>query len=215
MDDTASLTALLEQDHEQALSALTDSPPRLSDAVAWLGAHLAAVEHVVYPAAGAAGTDDELLADARDATHQLLLLTRELELVCSGGAVPRGLSPSRLRDEMVEALVSHAADERTLVGDLLDRCDDAACTALARRYADAIRRGPTRPHPWGPHGGRLESLTFLFDRLRDRVLDLLDARPVPVPRRPRRPARAENAWSAYLLGAPLSSAPPRDTAEHR
>lgn len=212
MDANSSFMRVVEQAHEKALLALTDSPPRPDEAVAWLSAHLAAVQTVIYPTLAGTDTNAELLGEQLHATRDLLAHTRTLELAAAGGAIPSGTSTAHLREHLVDHLSAHSAAEHALLAALTDHLDDDELDRLTERYDQALRRGPTRPHPWGRHTGTLGRVRFTLDALRDRVLDVLDARPVPIPRRPRRPARAAGAWGAYALGAPL---PVREETERR
>jgi hypothetical protein len=73
-------------------------------------------------------------------------------------------------------------------------------TAVAARYERSVAAGPTRPHPHTPHGAVAARIAFTVDRLRDRVMDVLDARHVPIPA-PRRAPRPSGKWGSYLLGS--------------
>jgi hypothetical protein len=201
----SSLTRSVGEAHEQALVALTDPGGRPADAIAWLSAHLAAAEHVLYPEFGRVRPGGHATLDLRRGTHRLLLRLRAFEQACAGGPVPPGTSMAAVRDDLVDALVEHVAAEHVLIGELLAQLSEEGAMLLAARYEAAFCQGPTRPHPHGAHRGPLEPVTFAFDVVRDRVLDVLDARAVPVPRAPRRPARRLGRWGRYLLGASVDS----------
>jgi hypothetical protein len=197
------IPAAIEDGHDRALVALTDEPWRPGEVVVWLSAHLAAVEHVLYPAAKRAGIDAGFLDRQRISTHRLLLSVRTLEHVAAGGPVPRGLPLPVLRDELVDAVVAHAADEHDLLARLVDRLSHDDAAMLLRQYGEALGRGPTRPHPWGPHRGVWERITFAVDAFRDHLLDILDARVVTLPKQRNRRAKKPTKWGHYLLGQPL------------
>jgi hypothetical protein len=69
---------------------------------------------------------------------------------------------------------------------------------LLARWQKTLDTAPTRPHPHLPHYGPAEPVAFAFASWTDRLLDTLDARPVPRHRRARR--RRDDLWTAYLTG---------------
>lgn len=183
MRDDEPLLQSMEQCRDRALSALTDDAGRAGDAVAWLSAHVAAVEHVLGPRVlrvlGAGP-----VVEHRRATDDLLLRMQVLDRVCAGYAIPPGASLRMVRDDLVAALVDHAATEDAVVRELLRRVSETDARQLAARYVNALRRGPTRPHPHRARRGPLEPVRFTVDTIRDRIRDVLDARTVPLPRSP-------------------------------
>ena len=60
-------------------------------------------------------------------------------------------------------------------------------------------KAPTRPHPHLPHRGITGAIAFRVDAVRDRVLDTMDSRHVPLPRAPHE-SRTPGRWGSYLLG---------------
>jgi hypothetical protein len=162
---------------------------------------LAAAEHVLYREFQRAFPDDRKGVDLQRGDHQLMLRVRLLEQACTGGPMPPRMSLQGIRDAVVDALIDHVAGENVLIADLLGRLSEMDAELLAARYDAAFRHGPTRPHLHGAHRGALEPVTFAFGALRDRILDVLDARTVAVPRAPRRPAKSPGMWGRYLLGA--------------
>jgi hypothetical protein len=191
------LHALFEHSRARATDALADPAGKPCDAVAWLSAHVAAAEHAVYPAL----PNDESTARLRRAARHLLLGVRELEQACNGGPLPASATTARIRSHLLEALASFTALEQELLDRFTAQTDDAVQARLAERYTAALLVAPTRPHPHGPHRGRLERLTFAFDRFRDSALDVMDGRSTPLPRRAPRPPRRLGRWGRYALGA--------------
>jgi len=70
---------------------------------------------------------------------------------------------------------------------------------LAESYLDVLVKAPTRPHPHLPHHRLSGAIAFRVDVVRDRLLDTMDSRHVPLPRVPRE-ARKPGRWGSYLLG---------------
>jgi hypothetical protein len=194
------LLTTIEAAHERALVALTSADARRFDAVAWLSAHLAAVALVLDPLVdryvprSVAERQEE-----QRVTHELQLLLRTLEQVAAADVHAPRVDIALLRGRLLSLLASHAAAEHLLVDRLARALPPDDAVALAFRYERAVAHGPTRPHPYAWHTGPLGRLVFTLDRARDRVLDVLDSRPVPIPA-PRRPPRRPGKWGDYLLG---------------
>jgi primosomal protein N'' len=182
------------------LSALHASPPAAGDAVAWLAAHLAAVDHVLAPAAARLRPDDPALEEHAHNAHRVQVQLRLLELASAGGRIRSGTPSPPVVADLARELAEHTRLERRLVAILTEALPAAEMDDLADRYLDAVRGGPTRAHPWGVHRGPLERLTFTFGRIRDHLLDVMDARVVPLPRAPHRPPKPAGRWGQYLLG---------------
>lgn len=180
-------------------------------AIALLSQHLAAFEHVWYPEIearlGTAATSRHRQR-AGGLWRRMRLLQRCLtgdaltgNLDC--GALLRRLrgdvaTLSRLERQQLRRLENLLGpDER---GELLD--------AWQRAHADA----PTRPHPHLPHHGRAEPVAFRLAAWADRLLDTLDARPVPQHRRAGRP-RQPDLWTAYVLGHVPAQRDPAKTSK--
>jgi hypothetical protein len=104
------------------------------------------------------------------------------------------LSGERLRERLVELVNAHSAVQQRLVAALEGALDPAEADSLAKEYGEALEHAPTRPHP------HLHSrMLFRLDAMRDRILDTMDGRHVPVPRVARThitPGR----WGSYLIG---------------
>ena len=199
--------------HDRARTALTGPASRTMDAVVWLSAHLTAMEHVVYPFVRATlPTSRTELDQQRRLTRRMQGALRSLEQRWSGdGLAPAG-SSDQLRSQLTVMLAEHEQGEEALLARLLDTISDEAALTLAESYGHAIGHGPTRPHPHGPHRGKLGRVTYALDAARDHILDVLDSRHVPLPRTAQ-PHRQVGRWGRYVLGLGESvqhvpSAPP-------
>lgn len=195
------LTATIEAAHERALVALTDPDARPFDGVVWLSAHLAAVEHVVTPLVDRYVDRDaaDRRAD-RQVTRSMQRLLRALEQLAAADANAPRARADDLRVRLLSLLTQHAAGEHLLVEQLARVLGPERTAAVAERYEHAVQHGPTRPHPHQPRLRPLEPVIFAVDRLRDHVLDVLDARHVPIPV-PRRQRSRTGKWGHYLLGS--------------
>jgi hypothetical protein len=182
------------------------------DAVVWLSAHLTAMEHVVYPVMATLLTDhQEDLDRQRAASRRMHRGLRLLEQRRAGDGLIRIDSLGGRPDRLLMMMDEHAARERELLARLVEALDEQAVSSLAVRYDDAVRHGPTRPHPHGPHRGQLGRLTYAFDAVRDHLLDILDSRHVPLPKdAPRQ--RKVGRWGRYLLGG-IDPAPTEPVAD--
>jgi hypothetical protein len=129
------------------------------------------------------------------------VVLRRLEQVAAGDVhAPRGAA-DLLRSQLLTLLADHASTEYVPVEELARILGPDGTEAVAARYDHAMVHGPTRPHPHAPHGVVVvERIAFAVDRVRDRVLDVLDARHVPIPT-PRRAPRPQGRWSSYALGS--------------
>jgi hypothetical protein len=159
---------------------------------------MAALDRTVYPVAKKAIPDGpRLVARQREISTRLARLLRVVERRHSGDVLASGLSSDRLSESLRALLDEHHAAEREMLDRLASTLDDDAKTALVESYESAMKHAPTRPHPHLSRGG----LMFRFDSLRDRILDAMDGRHVPVPRLAHRwvtPGR----WGSYFLGQP-------------
>jgi hypothetical protein len=216
------LTRSSESAHAHARTKLTGADAPVMDAVVWLSAHLTAMEHVVYPVMATFLTDHQKDLDRqRAATRRMHRGLRLLEQRCAGDGLIRIDSLGGRPDRLLVMMDEHAARERELLARLVEALDEQAASSLAVRYDEAVRHGPTRPHPHGPHRGQLGRLAYAFDAVRDHLLDTLDSRSVPLPKdAPRK--RKVGRWGRYLLGG-IDSAPtervagpqPMNTPQHR
>ena len=168
---------------QRALSGARGSgSDRDRDAIAWISAHLAWLDRVIYPSA-----DRHLHAAAevraqRAATHRLALLVRHLHAEIDGdGGVPLADVPA-LRTAVLAALRDHSANERDLLARLREQLTAPQWAQLTGRYAERLQRGPTRPHPHTPRSGAPGRVAYRLSTWADRLLDVLDSRVVrPVP----------------------------------
>lgn len=198
--DVDPLTRSSAAAHDRARTLLEGSGVGAMDAVVWLSAHLSAMEHVVYPVMTAVLTDQRAeMTRQRALTHRMHRGLRALEQRCAGDGQMAGRPVADLRDRLLATMDAHVALEHALLDRLAGAVGDEATASLATQYDAAVRRGPTRPHPHGPHRGRLGRIAYTLDAVRDHVLDVLDSRNLPLPKDVL--ARREvGLWGRYLLG---------------
>jgi hypothetical protein len=184
----------------RAVAALRAADADPLDAVAWASAHLAAVERTMLPLARRLDdVDANDIAVVRRLGRRLHLELRRLEQVSSGDAHAAGTDGLALRRRLVGRLEEFTAAESALLRALFARLGADATAAVAAADQHSLAVAPTRPHPYAPHRGMLGAVTFRLEALRDRVLDTMDGRHVPVPR-PQRAVREPGRWGQYLLG---------------
>jgi len=188
---------MLADAHQQALDAFEADQPL--DAVVWLSAHLAAGQHTVHRVARRVDGARTALAALRAADHELELLLRNAEQHHAGDSLAAQLDAKRLEVALLRALERHSHAEHDLVSGLLERMSAEDSDELMTSYDDSLRQAPTRPHPHAPHRGLLGAAAFRIDALRDKVMDTMDGRNVPSPRRSRRTTEP-GRWGSYLLG---------------
>ena len=189
----------IEVAHERAFAALDGPSESMLDAVVWLSAHLAAVQHVVRPAASRVLGDAPAIKAMDRGAVRLERTLRSLEQFASGDALAAGTDAGRLTRELTRSVGAQADREHAILrrlGDVLTPQEQADLVAAYRR---ALEQAPTRPHPHTPHAGRVGALAFWVNARRDRVMDTLDARHVPTPHRARAQVKT-GRWSDYLLG---------------
>jgi hypothetical protein len=213
MVDQTTVFADLNDARLAATAALTDDPARPMDAVAWVSAHVTAVRRAVLPRA-ATPTERAAARQVRRRTHDVQAALRRLEQRYSGDGLVAGLDGDRLREVALDVLGEQwAAEERLLR--LLGGRMGAEADAVVTAYRQALEVAPTRPHPHAPGRGPLGALAFRLEGWWDRVLNTMDARHVPTPRR-KRPSIVAGKWTGYLLGGmPPTGAPERPTARSR
>lgn len=173
----------------------TDDVPPL-DAVVWLSAHLAAMERAVYPVVRRKAPGGKaIVAKQHDVVTQLVKVLRATERHHSGDVLASGLSRTRMADMLSVLIDEHLEVESELFDGLDAELSGAEQIALIGAYERALEHAPTRPHPHFHRG----AVMFKLDALRDRVLDTMDGRHVPVPRLARHTI-TPGRWGAYLLG---------------
>jgi hypothetical protein len=200
MADGSMLTCVVEDAHAQAAAALAAETPAALDAVVWLSAHLAAVGRAVTPVATRRLREPAALV--REGHRRDLELERMLRIAerrHSGDVLASGLDSERVRAAILARLDAHAELEHARLARLDDALDEGERGRLAEAYLDALAKAPTRPHPHLPHRGLSGAIAFRVDALRDRLLDTMDSRHVPLPRVAHE-ARKPGRWGSYLLG---------------
>jgi hypothetical protein len=196
----SALACVVEDAHEQAGAALTAGASSPLDAVVWLSAHLAAVGRTITPVA--TRRLGETAVVRREGHRRDLELERMLRIAerrHSGDVLASGLDCERLRTSILSRLDAHAEIEHTRLAALADLLDEEEQRALAEAYLDALKKAPTRPHPHLAHRGHSGAIAFRVNAVRDRLLDTMDSRHIPLPRVPHEPRR-QGRWGSYLLG---------------
>ncbi|HVW81367.1 MAG TPA: hypothetical protein VHB69_10580 [Mycobacteriales bacterium] len=189
------LEAVLSRAHEEALTLLQDPAASRLDVVSWLSAHIAAFEHAIYPSAKRRIRDGHALLDEdRGVVARLVRALRIAERAHSGDVLASNLNGERLRERLTELVNEYRDIQHRLVSALGQALDAAEAASLAQEYRETLLHAPTRPHPH-LHNRML----FRLDAVRDRILDTMDGRHVPVPRVARTPI-TPGRWGAYLLG---------------
>jgi hypothetical protein len=202
------LRAMLSKAHDEATALLNNEDGKRLDVVSWLSAHVAAFEHAIYPVAKRRLPDGhDLLEEDRKVASMLIRTLRHVERLHSGDVLASNLSAGRLRERLGD-LVREQRDVQSRIIDGLEKAlDPAEVSYLAKSYTDALAHAPTRPHP---HVG--SGVMFRLDSLRDRILDTMDGRHVPIPRIPKSrimPGR----WGSYLLGQQHEQLEPSEADE--
>jgi hypothetical protein len=193
--DLRSVVTHAEAEAERLLDTAGTAP---LDVVAWLSAHIAAMERAVYPVARDDLPDgQQILARLREITGRLTRTLRVVERRHSGDVLASGLSSERLFQSLRALVDEYHVAENQLVDRLVDTLSPPAQADLIMAYETALEHAPTRPHPHLHRGG----LMFRLDGLRDRILDAMDGRHVPVPRLVKAHI-APGRWGSYLLGQP-------------
>jgi hypothetical protein len=191
------LVTLIEDAHGRALDALDTGRPL--DAVVWMSAHLAAAHRALRPVATRQPAAALATRDLRAADRSLERTLRLAEQHYSGDALAAQLDETRLDEALRQALGDHGRAERAVLHHVVDSASEPALADLLTAYASALEHAPTRPHPHAPHRGVLGAAAFHVDAWRDRLMDTMDGRHVPTPRRPQR-AVTPGRWGRYLLG---------------
>jgi hypothetical protein len=189
---------VIEDAYDHALGALGDEKAPPLDAVVWMCAHLAALEHVVHREMTRLCNGPDVNA-SRSGSFQLERTLRTVEQLACGDALTLNVDGETVRRRLVTQLRAQAEREHRLL-DRLSACmpvDEQR--RLVADYEGALAHAPTRPHPHAPHGRMLGWLAFRLNGPRDRIMDTLDSRPTPTPHRPRKPVKSTR-WGDYLLG---------------
>jgi hypothetical protein len=183
---------------EVQLLLSTDGSPVL-EIVTWLSAHFAAMDRAVYPVVRRSLPDGRrVVATHRELISRISHLLRVLERHHSGDILASGVSSRALTDELRPLVAEQYRAESSLISELGTVLDDSAQATLAADYERVLPLAPTRPHPHLSRAGAFTPVLFWLDGVRDRLLDTMDGRHVPVPRRPRRQVRP-GLWGNYWL----------------
>lgn len=192
----------LEHAHRHTLRAL-DGPDSSLAAVTWASAHLAAVEHALYPAAVAALPDGPVRVQSlRAVDHRLQLALWQLDRRLTGDVHLSRVPVAELEEQVRAGLQAHTAAEGQLVARLRSVLDVEQQRQLDDRLAAAMLRAPTRPHPDTRHGRLSGRAAFWLGGALDRLRDGLDSRSVPTPH-PQPVRRPMGRWGAYAMGVPF------------
>jgi hypothetical protein len=170
--------------------------------VATLSGHLAAVETVVHPVArkrlpgGHASVAAQLRLARRVELHMRLLEGR-----LHGDTLAAPMSLGALQAQLTDLVALYCEGELSMARQLDAHLPAEQRRALVGALTSAVRRAPTRPHPYTPHPRGLGRLMFAVCAVWDRAFDVMDNRVVPAMRPPRSvpPLRT---WDRYLLGRP-------------
>ena len=159
--------------------ALTTPGRSVLGSVWWLSTHLAAADRVVHPVAVEALVNGRtVVAEQRRRAGEIVRLLWTLDHSVSGDA--RLHAPVAGVVRRLAALVrEHAAAEDALVAELEGTLPDAVLGLLHRRYAEMVRRAPTRPHPVTAGRPRLAAAAFRIEGVVDHVRDVVDGRGAP------------------------------------
>jgi hypothetical protein len=162
-----------------ASESLTTGERPLLDAVWWLSTHLAAADRVLYRELWKTREDraaiDAQRRFARGVESALWTIDRRLT------------GDGRLAGQAIEPLTAHlralvreyTVGERQLLQRLSDSASEEQLDRLARKYATAVGRAPTRPHPVVQRTRTLRWFSFRLVGRIDHLRDSLDSRHVP------------------------------------
>ena len=163
----ATLADAIGRAHCWSEDALTTPGRSVLSSVWWLSTHLTAADRVVHPVAIEALADGRsLVAEQRRRAGQIVRLLWTLDHTVSGDARLHG---SVAFDDIPD--VPAPVLEATL--------PEAMLTLLHHRYADMVRRAPTRPHPVTAGRPRLAAAAFRIEGVVDHVRDVMDGRGAP------------------------------------
>jgi len=145
----------------------------------WLSTHLTAADRVVHPVAMEALRDGRaVVTEQRRRTGEIVRLLWTLDHSVSGDARVHG-SVSAVVRRLAALVREHAEAEDELVAALEATLPDAMLSLLHRRYADMVRRAPTRPHPVTAGRPRLAAAAFRIEGVVDHLRDVVDGRGGP------------------------------------
>ncbi len=203
--DPGPLSASLAVTHEQVRTALADTRPAERFAgIAWVSAHVSAVDRILLPLAHEHLSLSQRTVDAhRRGARQIHHLIRHLESHYSHNAVASGGGSPQMRARLGDLIRAQAAEEAGLGAAIEAELDQVAALAAAVAYQRALEVGPTRPHPHAPHAAVFLTLAYHLNAARDHLLDALDSRPVPPTAARRGEVRADR-WRSRVVAAQRS-----------
>lgn len=196
------VSAMSVADGQDRIRELLDSDTRdgVDEAIAALSQHLSAGEHVLCPVMRASGESGAQTAtDFAGRIRALEAQLRLLQQANNGDSLARAVDVRRLLREIRTAFDELARDELTMLDGAHAQLSSDDWNELIGEWHDALVHAPTRPHPFAPHPKLVEAIRFRVVGWWDHLLDTLDARPVPRPRRSG-PRRRPGRWGNYMLG---------------
>lgn len=214
----ADLGTLVDQPLPAVSDVYADTRPLLGQvnrhendvAIGLLSQHMAAFEHVWYPV-----IEDRLGGEPATRRHRqwadrLWRRLRLLQRCLAGDGLTGQVDCASLLDRIRRDVERLGQLEQRQLSRLDPLLSAGERQALLDTWEAARSEAPTRPHPHLPHHGPAEPIAFKLAGWGDRVLDTLDARPVPRQRRSR--ARQPDLWTAYVLGQVPRQREPADPA---
>jgi hypothetical protein len=133
---------------------------------------------VVFPTVkGCPGGDYRLLDACLELARRAEQALRLFECWLAGEARAVRLRAATVHELLEQCLGDYRTAERTLLAGLEDLLPGQERDRLARDYWALFAVAPTRPHPRGPHAGRIGRFAFRLRAGWDRALDTMDSRP--------------------------------------
>jgi hypothetical protein len=167
--------------HRAGEDALQRDEPHYADGIAWLSAHLSALELTVYPVARGALAREQVVEQA-SRTRRLIMQLRLLHARVSGASQWINADLDAVRADLATILAEHRHGEEQLLQSLAIATTDRSWTRVVDGYRRSLAHAPTRPHPYTLHHGPGAQLAQRLLALVDRALDVMDSRPVhPLP----------------------------------
>ncbi len=149
---------------------------RADSVIMTLSQHSAAVETVVHPPLARLVGGKPFVVEDRQLNHTVALQLRRLRGALEGDAFAASISPTGVAQRISGLLAEQAHLRSEWVGRLEDELSDAEQWQLAERLSGAVRRSPTRPHPYSPRSGLLGRAARQFWTPVDRAMDVMDNR---------------------------------------
>ena len=215
--DLSAVVLAPHQTIREMVTAARDAPPisgeprrlfQLYDTcLATLSRHLAAVQDVLYPAVRRhqLPEGEAWVADQVHLARHIERVMRAIEGSLYGEVHDLWLSHQQMWDELIRLLDDHDRAEEEAVAALAQRLTPEQQESFGAAFAGAVRRAPTRPHPYSPHSHALGRLSNRMWSLADRAMDEMDGRVIP--HEPPKPPSPKTLWGQYLLGQPMIEEP--------